>query len=122
MPLISVEVVFAACALIALVLTHKGIIDRPSLAVEDRGEYIIVRPTPLLRLFRLSGKHFKKTDLVTLQLAQSISIFNRSNTAVDIWLHARHRKAAINQLKGLLPHAEYVEVDGSWSDQQSPHS
>ena len=87
------------------------VFDRADLAFEDLGSQVEVRTTPMSRFFKMKGKIVVKTDIVKLQKAGCISLFTKSDNAIDITLLPRNRDLVFDVAKTIFKGAQYVDID-----------
>ncbi|SET12384.1 hypothetical protein [Thalassotalea agarivorans] len=102
---IVIAVIAAAILLMAFLTRY---IEKESLV--DNGDYVIIRGTLMSRLFDINFKRVLKTDIIKIQIAgNTVSLFNKSDNAYDIFLYGETVNELINISDRLFPNAKTIE-------------
>ena len=110
MDILPLGVICFAISVVSWWLSYKNVFDRPQECVQDEGDTIRLRCSPYERYWKRGGKIFPKSSIAKIQKAGSLTVFNHSDNATDIWLHDRDVDAVFEQLCSLLPDADVVEI------------
>lgn len=91
-------------------VNEKNYFDRPELTFTDEGDFVRVRGNSYSRYYKTKGKLIKKTDIVKIQKAGCLSLFYKSNNAIDISVHPKNKDEVFDKAKALFCNAEPVEI------------
>ena len=86
-------------------------LDKAERTFNDLGDTVQVRTNSSSRLYRTKGKLVKKSDVVRIQKAGCISLFTKSNNAIDITVHPTNRILVFEAAKTMFKGAKIVEID-----------
>ena len=88
---------------------------KPKKAVEvfsDKGEFVTLNTSASSNVIFADVQKLKKTDIVKIQLAGScLSLFNKSNHAIDIWINKHMADHTFTQASTIFPHAEKIIIE-----------
>ena len=93
------------CALVLLVVKQ----DKNSLILQDNK--VLIRSTVFSRVCNLGVRKVKQSDIVKIQMAgKTVSLFNQSNNAYDIFTFVESSNSVLSQAKAIFPSAEVVII------------
>ena len=78
----------------------------------DKGEFVTLNAKASSNVIFADVQKLKKTDIVKIQLAGScLSLFNKSNHAIDIWINKHMADHTFSQASSIFPHAEKIIIE-----------
>ncbi len=93
-------------------LGYKHNVKTAYRALIPDGDFVIVSPSSFARDTRFFKQRVKRSDIVKIQISDScVSLFNKSDHAIDIWLPNRKAiKVIADKAENIFAHAKVVNV------------
>lgn len=106
---ILIYIIFAC--LIIWFIEHRVNLATSHKALIEDGDNVIVNSTMLSRSYGFSSKVVVKSNITKIQLADNcVSLFTKSDNAIDIWLPKKSCDNVIHQAQQYFKQAALVKV------------
>ena len=98
-------ILLAVFVLISFIFHHKS---RNRELFEVSGDQVLINRTSKLRFSFVHRTAIHINSVVRVEVhGNRLSLFQRSNNAIDIWLHAEHLESGINKAKSVFSDADF---------------
>ena len=98
-------ILLAVFALISFIFHYKS---RNRELFDVNGDQVLINRTSKLRFSFVHRTAIHINSVVRVEVhGNRLSLFQRSNNAIDIWLHAEHLESGINKAKSVFSHADF---------------